>query len=239
MPIRSRVVAASDADIQRIVFRAFGQTRESQRFANSAIRLVARYRKLLPTAIRRRDRPASASAKARRKWLEGFEKRAFRLASDIDRIQNDGGLSTAFERLFGSLGGKPQPGFPDTGIVIEGSLNIQFIETLALGYAAREVRKTWRPRRGAPRYGLRTQLLQELAREFETSFGAAPGVRKRDPFSRVAALVLLACGIRSGDVREDIASALRAPVIGVDHITVITEPHLRRIPEMARKNGKK
>ena len=238
MSVGAPAAVPSDADIQRIVWRLLGQTTEARKFERAAIRIAARYRKLPARALRQRKKPKAAGAKAQRRWLEGVERRAFQLARDIDRIQHNGPLSAAFEALRDLPDGR-LPGFPDTGLVLTMDLDEQFLSALVLGFASRTVRQHWAPPRGAPRMIWRDSVLQELAHEFEQVFGAKPSVRTRDPFSRVARIVLLSVGFPEVDTRDAVRAALTGPSRAVGRIYFLVEPKLREIPEIQRARGRK
>ena len=124
------------AKIQRVVFIALDGSSNSQRMSQAVWRLVKRYR---PVAKGSGARIALKNAAERRRVLERLERRALNLARDIDRVERDGQLSHAFERLFdlSKDDGHP-PGFPDNARILdEGDLDRQFWETLQLAYAAR------------------------------------------------------------------------------------------------------
>jgi len=230
----------SGAAIQREVFRRLGSTPESQRFALAVRELVKKHRVPISNDLPR-QRPAFKNAAARRRALERFERKVFSLARDIIHIDEDRALGSAFEEVFdSSVDGKP-PGFPDTGLILEkGDLNEQFLAILALGYAARHVRRTWRAhKKGPPRRSDRDRFIRALATAYERATGIKPAGRKRDTFSDIAAEALRFCGFRVGDVRDAVASALSAEEPRGWHITFTVEPRLRQAPELTSSRGNK
>lgn len=247
-PARTKVAAhrgridLSDLGIQTAVFRALGSTApDAQRLAKAVTQLVHRFKRPTSGSLPSRHRVRLRNAAERRRVLERLEKGAFALAGGIAQIEGDSHLSYEFEQLFrSSVHGKP-PGFPETGLTLaDGDLGRQFLETLALAYAARHIRGTWRAtKKGRPAKTQRNAFLQQLAREYEKATGVRPLVRKRDSFADIVSVALPACGFHVTDVRDAIASALSAPASRVQRIQITVEPRLREVPNLSRGCGRK